>query len=250
MKKIILLLLVATGTTGYITYQYLAKNSLTPSDFSKTLIVGTCDDYPPYSFNDNGKIVGFDIDVIHEVSRRMSVPLELKNMSFDILLLELQRGTVHVVAAGLTATPNRAEKVLFTKPYLEADPLLAVVVSGNNALPLEGKRIIVNEGYTADQYLSGKPNLTLARVESVPEALLALSQNKADVFVIAQSAFQPVLKNKKNTDFSYTVLEGIEENCALAVSKKYAEIHTKIEDALQELSEDGTIEDLKKKWGL
>ncbi len=250
MKKINFLVAVLIGVTGYFIHKQWDTNSLAPTDFEEILMVGTCDDYPPYSFNRDGKIVGFDIDVITEVSKRMARPLMLKNMSFDILLLELQRGTIHVVAAGLTATKERAEKVLFTKPYLQADPLITVTLNGVVAQPLEGKKLIVNEGYTADQHLSAQPNLSIERVESVPQALLSLSQGKADVFVIAKSAFKPVLENKKNAAFTTAILEGVQENCALAVSKKHVQIFEKIEAALQELTEDGTIDDLKQKWGL
>lgn len=217
------------------------------------LVVGTSDDYPPYTFCKDGKTVGFDIDLINQIAQRMGRFLILKTMAFDILLLELQRGTMQVIAAGLTPTLGRAQKVFFTSPYIAADPLLAVTRSGEQAVhnlaDMQGKTIVVNEGYTADFYLSSQSGLRLEKRETVAECLLALERHKVDVYVVAQSAYQPFL-NLKGQRFVTEPLADVTEKYALAVSKKYPELFETIEATLQELHEDGTIGDLKRKWGL
>ncbi len=217
------------------------------------LIVGTSDDYPPYTFCQDGKTVGFDIDLVNEVAQRLGRFLVLKTMSFDILLLELQRGTIQVIAAGLTPTAERAQKVFFTSPYIAADPLLAVTRIGEsvikNLADMDKKRVVVNEGYTADFYLSAQSGLLLEKRETVAECLLALDRHKADVYVVAQSAYQPFLK-LKGERFAVHPLADVTEKYALAVSKKYPLLFSKLEAVVQELQEDGTIENLKRKWGL
>ena len=184
----------------------------------------------------------------------MTCQMELKVMSFDILLLELQRGTIQVIAAGLTPTQERAARVLFSSPYITADPLLAVTrvtdPAVSNLAAMQGKTVVVNEGYTADFYMSAQPGIVLEKRETVAEALLALERYKADVYVVAQSAFQPFLKTKKQDQFKAQSLAEVTEKYALAISKKYPELFEKIEATLAELHEDGTIDDLKRKWGL
>jgi ABC-type amino acid transport substrate-binding protein len=232
----------------------IKKNTLAPTLTDQVLVVGTSDDYPPYTFSENGKVVGFDIDLAREIARRMRCEMELKVMSFDILLLELQRGTIQVIAAGLTPTPERALKVFFSSPYIKGDPLLAVTRATDPVIStladMQGKTVVVNEGYTADFYMSAQPGLVLEKRETVAEALLALERDKADVYVVAQSAFQPFLKTKGQSMFKSHPLADVSEKYALAISKKYPELFEKIESALVELLEDGTVEDLKKKWGL
>lgn len=255
MNKRIFVFGVALALAFLVCAHYMIKkNTLSPQLTENILVVGTSDDYPPYTFSQNGQVVGFDIDLVREVARRMRCELELRVMSFDILLLELQRGTIQVIAAGLTPTPERSCKVFFSSPYISGDPLLAVTRAVDpmilNLAGMQGKTVVVNEGYTADFYMSAQSELLLEKRETVAEALLALERRKADVYVVAQSAFQPFLKMKSQSTFKSHPLADISEKYALAISKKYPELFEKIESALVELLEDGTIDDLKKKWGL
>ena len=255
MKKRVLVVSIVMVALFLVGARFLIKkNTLAPQLAENVLVVGTSDDYPPYTFSQDGQVVGFDIDLVREIARRMTCQMELKVMSFDILLLELQRGAIQVIAAGLTPTQERALRVLFSSPYITADPLLAVtrvtdpVVS--NLAAMQGKTVVVNEGYTADFYMSAQCGLVLEKRETVAEALLALERYKADVYVVAQSAFLPFLKTKKQDQFKSQPLADVTEKYALAISKKYPELFEKIEATLAELHEDGTIDDLKRKWGL
>ena len=255
MKKRVLVVSVVMVALFLVAARYMIKkNSLAPTFTENVLVVGTSDDYPPYTFSQNGQVVGFDIDLVSEIARRMACRMELKVMSFDILLLELQRGSIQVIAAGITPTQERALRVSFSSPYITADPLLAVTRAVDQKVcdlaTMQGKTIVVNEGYTADFYMSAQPGLILKKRETVAEALLALERYKADVYVVAQSAFQPFLKIKGHDKFIAQPLSDVTEKYALAISKKYPELYEKIESALTEIVEDGTIDDLKKKWGL
>ena len=255
MKKRVIIVGVVMVALFVVCARYMIKkNSLAPQTVENVLMVGTSDDYPPYTFSQNGQVVGFDIDLIREIARRMACQVELKTMAFDVLLLELQRGTLQVVAAGTTPTQERALKVFFSSPYITGDPLLAVTRASDPAVPdlvaMHGKKVVVNGGYTADFYLSAQPGIVLEKLETVAECLLALERHKADVYVVAQSAFQPFLKLKGHDQFKSQPLADVTEKYALAISKKYPELFEKIESALTEVLEDGTIDDLKKKWGL
>jgi len=255
MKKRVLVVSVVMVAMFLIVAKFMIKkNTLAPTLTENVLVVGTSDDYPPYTFSHNGQVVGFDIDLVHEIAHRMRCEMELKVMSFDILLLELQRGSLQVIAAGLTPTQERALKVSFSSPYITADPLLAVTRVADPVVSkiadMQSKKVVVNEGYTADFYMSAQPGLILEKRETVAECLLALERHKADVYVVAQSAFQPFLKTKGCDKFKFQPLADVTEKYALAISKKYPELFEKIESALTELLEDGTIDDLKRKWGL
>ncbi len=254
MKKInILFSIFLFGVCATGVY-WITKKSSPPVLPDDILLVGTSDDYPPYTFNKNGEIVGFDIDLAREIAKRLGKTMRLKNMSFDILLLELQRGRLHVIAAGLSPTQERAVRVFFTTPHLQADPFLAVTrIDGPSitcVAELAKQHIVVNEGYTADFYLSARKDMTLDRVETVAQAILALSNHKADVFVVSKSAIQPFLKTRFQENFKTDTLQDLTENYALAVSKQYPELYKKIETVLEEIKEDGTLETLKRTWEL
>ena len=129
----------------------MSRNYFLPSlikktaDEAKVLVVGTSADFPPFSFVENDQIVGFDIDLIHEIGKRLQQQITLKNMPFGTLLPTLQLGQIQVIAAGLSATPERAQHVLFTSPYLDHNPFVIVSLATNPAKTItdlhSGKRL-------------------------------------------------------------------------------------------------------------
>lgn len=220
-----------------------------------TLIVGTNAEFQPFSFIENNQIVGFDIDVIKEAAKRLNKKLSLVNMSFSALIPELQLGNIYVIAAGMTPTEQRAKRTFFTAPHFTGDPLLAI--QKNNApeiskpSELEGKTVAVNQGYTADNYLSDLGNLSMVRLSSplISMGLLAINSGQADVYVASKSSLMPFLE-KEHKNYTISTLEGTGESSALAVSKKHPNLFAALETTLNQMRQDGTLEKLQKKWKL
>ncbi|MDX1916861.1 MAG: ABC transporter substrate-binding protein, partial [Rickettsiaceae bacterium] len=85
------------------------------------LVVVTCADNPPFEYIKKGEIVGFDIDLIKEIGRKLGKEVEIQNIDFSGLILALMNNRVEVAIAALSPTPARAKYVDFTKSYMEAD---------------------------------------------------------------------------------------------------------------------------------
>lgn len=219
-----------------------------------TLIVGTEAGYPPFSFIKDDEIVGFDIDVAKEVCRRLGKEMELQNMAFTSLIPALQLGRVHMVAAGLTATPERAKRVLFTQPYLANDELQLITVAEKfepKVLEdLTGKQVAVNEGFIADLYLSAKQGPILQRLATVADGFLALKSGHVDAFVTARTTAEPFFKLYGREGFHVTTLPDTGDSYSLAISKNNPELLPMVEKVLAEMQHDGTLDKLKEKWKL
>jgi arginine/lysine/histidine transporter system substrate-binding protein len=119
-------------------------------------------------------------------------------MPFTTLIPQIQSGNLHVIAAGLTPTPERERVMFFTKPYLESDPLVVVSLAKNpkiNSLDdLKGKTVIVNEGFSAERYMSALEGIDLKRLPTVADAFLSLQSGRADAFVVAANSIKPFFK--------------------------------------------------------
>lgn len=218
----------------------------------KTLIVGTTADFPPFSFRDkDNTITGFDIDVVKEVAKRLNLDVDIQDKAFSTLIAQVESGNLHVIAAGMTPTPERATRVSFTKPYLTGNPLLVVTLPKNPVASLEdlkGKDVIVNTGYIADDYLSKIPDINLIRIATVSDAISALEQGKAFAFVTASFTLKPHIQDGTER-FNYLKLQEIDEEDALAISKKLpAEFSQQVQNALDAMQADGTLDALKLKW--
>jgi arginine/lysine/histidine transporter system substrate-binding protein len=257
MKRGLVIGLLLVVSSCVIWYSISRKKQQPPRDtfgFS-TIIVGTHANYQPFTFIEDEHIVGFDIDLIKEVCFRLGVDIELKDMPFNKLLPALQLGEIHIVAAGLTPTPERAQLVFFTQPYLGHDPLLIISLAQHqptltSLADLRGHKVIVHTGYLSDTYLSEQEGLKLHRVASTEEGFSALLAGIGDAFVTAQSNAQPFFKTHTLKKFSITPLDESINTYALAISKKYPQLHTAIQNSLSEIVGDGTLDRLKKKWAL
>lgn len=221
----------------------------------KTLIVGTSADYPPFCFRGhNDELVGFDIALIKEVARRLSIPVSIQDKPFSTLLPQLELGQIHLIAAGMSPTPERAQRVTFTRPYHVGNSLLIVTRKNGPSFALvkelEGKQVLVNTGYTADHYLTPLVNAQIVRLPKVADAVEALERGKADAFVTAALTLQPYLKDRPDR-FVMTPILGTDEKIALGISKKVSEERVEaIQKALDAMEQDGTLASLKTTWGV
>lgn len=222
----------------------------------KSLTVGTNAEFPPFTFMEKGEIVGFDIDIAKEVCRRLGKECVFKDMPFEALIPEATFGSVDFVAAGLNYTPERAQRVLFTKPYLSADPLVILTLSKEGSAhsitlnDLHGKTVVVNEGFTADLYVTPIKEIKLVRLATTADAFLALKTGRVDAFVTAKSTVDMFMETQNAKLFQESIIPDANENCAIAVPKKYPELLIQIQHALDEMTNDGTIASLKLKWKL
>ncbi|MFA6066384.1 MAG: transporter substrate-binding domain-containing protein [Candidatus Babeliaceae bacterium] len=249
-KKIIILFFIVTSFVILFWFNYITQRTL--PEIPSPIIVGTSADFKPFSFKENDKIVGLDIDIVNEVCRRLGQPLILKDMPFELLIPQLQLGTIHMVAAGLTATPARAERVLFAPPHLTGDQLVVVSLASNAPVTslkdLEGKEVIVNQGYTADVYMSQFPGIKIRRLGTVSDAFLALSHGRGYAYVIASQAVKPFFEKNNITDYNVFILEEAAETVSLALCKEYPMLAQKVASIITDMVEDGTIQHYKEAW--
>ncbi len=220
-----------------------------------TLLVGTNAEYQPFSFVQDGKIVGFDIDIVYELAHRMGKEVVLKDMAFTTLLPELQMGKLNVVATGISPTPERAQAVLFLQPHHTGDPLLLIspkTAPVTTVGELANKTVIVNDGFTADSYISKieGANMHVLRLPTVADAFLALKNGRADAYILAQSAANPFFAQHGKETWAITPIPDTSDTYALPVSKKHPELYQELQKHLSDMMQDGTTAKLAKKWGL
>ena len=255
MKKISLYIIITLIIATSVIIWYKAEKTIITAQPLDTVIVGTNAEFQPFSFKQDDTITGFDIDVITEVLKRLDKKMVIKDMPFDALLPEIQLGNIHVIAAGITPTQERAQRALFTRPHLIGNPLMIISLKNNPVATLDdlaGKTVVVNEGYVADSYMSEQPAVNLIRLSSaaVSDGMLALESGRADAFVTALHPMRPYFEKYDINNFSVTPIPDTEESSAFAISKHYPELRDYIQVTLDRMQNDGTLDTLKRKWNL
>ncbi len=256
MKKTSLYIIISLILAISAILWYRAEKKIITATPLNTIIVGTNTEFQPFSFKENDTITGFDIDVITEVLKRLNKEIVFKDMPFDASIPEIQLGNIHVIAAGITPTPERAQRALFTRPHLAAgNPLVIISLPGLSLKTLNdlaGKTVVVNEGYVADSFMSEQSGVDLIRLSSaaVSDGMLALESGRADAFVTALHSIKPYFEKHDQSNFSVTPIAGTEESSAFAISKHYPELRDYIQITLDRMQDDGTLDTLKRKWNL
>jgi polar amino acid transport system substrate-binding protein len=109
--------------------------------------------------NNNGELVGFEIDVAKRLAEEMGVKLESVPTSWDGMIPALMAGKFDVVISGMSITPNRNLTVNFTQPYASTE----TVIVANKSL---------GSGFTKLSDLDS-PDVTIANRRGATTAELA-----------------------------------------------------------------------------
>lgn len=221
---------------------------------SSVLRVGTSYDYKPYTFMDkDNKIVGFDIDLIERVAQKMGKSVKIVGMPFNSLIFQLLARNIDVMASAMSPTPQRKKFATFSNEYFSGDPLVIVSKKSNKVFDtldsLKNKKTVVNTGFVADTYMSKQEGMNITRLSTPAQALMALQSGSVDAWVTAQSSANAFLQSLANPDqYHIALLADTGDDYAFVVHKHNEQLAEQINQALELLRAEGTLDLLKQKW--
>ncbi|ADY19849.1 transporter substrate-binding domain-containing protein [Bacillus paranthracis] len=252
MIGLLSILVVACGSNEKKTEKTSAKPSGKIEQIKERgeLVVAVFTDKPPFGYVDkDGKNVGFEIDMakrfakdlLGDESKVKFVPVEAASR-----IPYLQSDKVDFVLANMTATDERKKVVDFTNPHLKV--AVQVLVKDGSPIQsvkdLEGKKVIVTKGTTADIYLTkNMKNVELIKFDKNTEALQALKDGRADAY--AQDNL--VLLSWANKNPGFHLLKdklGGDDLIAIAVKKGNKEVHDWVNKELEKLGKENFLHTL------
>jgi polar amino acid transport system substrate-binding protein len=89
-------------------------------------------DAQPWVLHDQNELSGVAVDLTRAISKQIGVPIEYQPMIFADLIPAVGSGKIDVIATNMAITPEREQKVDFSRPYYNALPE-ALVVQSNDA---------------------------------------------------------------------------------------------------------------------
>jgi len=211
--------------------------------------VGTNAEFAPFEYLEDGKTVGFDMDLMDAISKEIGIEIEIKDMAFDGLLPALQAKKVDMIIAGMTATEERKKAVNFSETYYKANQVIITAEDSEdiaNFKALKGKKVGVILGFTGDVVVSEIEGVEAKKYNAGYAAIMELKEGKIDAVVLDGEPAKNFVKN--NEGIKITSAEGEKEEYAMAVSKDNEELLAKINTALTTLKGNGTYDKLLKKW--
>ena len=221
---------------------------------NKTLIVGTSADYAPFEFVDTAKsdeIIGFDIDLIKTIGDKLGYDIQVQNMDFNSLITALQADKFDVVISGMTPTEDRDKVVDFSVPYYETEQYLIFDKEKGYTTPADVKGGVVGAQVSSIQEDLAKElgEANGFKVESrnlIPELIQELKTGRFDAAVIENIVSENYLA--QNNDLAAFPIEVEDPDYKAVVFQEGSELKAEFDKVIEELTADGTIEELKKKW--
>ena len=210
--------------------------------------------FAPFEYIDeDGVTVGFDVDLSNAIADKLGLTCEwLPNQAFDTLVPTIaQGGKADISIAGMTIDDTRLEEVDFSDPYLNSNQgIVALAGSGETSetLDAEGVQVACQTGTTGNSWIEENlPNATCVPLADVTAGMMGVSTGLYKAMVIDL----PVAQNMIAESFSdLEVVEEIPtgEQYGIAVSYDNPGLKAAINDALAQIEEDGTMDEIKQKW--
>jgi len=215
------------------------------------LKIGTDATYLPFEVRDpqTGELVGFDIDLMKEICRRLQIKPEFHVVSFDGIIAGLKTKKYDVIISAMTITEERSKEVSFSIPYYLAGQSIAVHVENNTIRGLEdlkGKKIGVQLGTTGEIEARKIKDAQVVPYEDINTAFIDLANKNLDAVINDIPTTRAIVSAKKNLKIVGALLT--KEYYGIAVRKEDATLLQQINRVLEEIIKDGTLEKLKKKW--
>lgn len=217
-------------------------------------IVGLDDTFAPMGFRDNdGNLVGFDIDLAKEVSSRLGVEVRFQPIDWDSKVLELNSGTIDMIWNGLTITDARKEEMLFSDPYI-ANTQMIMVKSGSSISTisdLSGLKVGVQISSASEEAVTANAIYDqlgeLVKYDTFTAALLDLDNGTIDAVVIDEIMGRYIISQTDN-QYGVAAENFGEEEYGIGFRLEASDIRNQINAVLQEMIADGTASQISIKW--
>ena len=203
--------------------------------------IGVFTDKAPFGYIDeNGKNQGYDVYFTDRLAKDLGVKVEYISLDPASRVEYAETGKADIVAANFTVTPERAEKVDFSLPYMKVS---LGVVSPDGAViksveELKDKTLIVSKGTTAEYYFSkNHPEVKLQKYDSYADAYNALLDGRGDAFSTDNT--EVLAWAKSNPGFTVGIDSlGDVDTIAVAVQKGNTDLLNWINNEIKELGKE------------
>ncbi|WP_417453569.1 cystine ABC transporter substrate-binding protein [Kiloniella sp.] len=218
-----------------------------------TILIGLEATYPPFNYQDeNGELVGFEVDVAKAVAERIGVNAEFVPTKWDGMLAGLETKRFDIVTNQVTITEERQKKYDFTQPYTVSG--IQVITREdkqsdfNSPADLAGKTVGVGLGSNYEEWLTQNvPDANVSTYDDNATKLQDLLVGRLDAFLNDRLAATYLLENSGGR----IVAAGEpfdKQRMGIALRKGNTDLLDELNKALDELRADGTLAKISQKW--
>ncbi len=209
--------------------------------------------FQPYEFYKDGKIVGIDAEIAAAIAAKLGYDLQIVDMEFDSIITAVKEGSVDFGMAGMTVTEKRLLEIDFTSSY--ATGVQSIIVPADSPITCADDlyadgasyKVGVQQGTTGDIYATddfGADNVIA--YSNGNNAVLALAGGSVDCVIIDNEPAKALVA--ANAGLKILETSYADEDYAICVKKGNTDLLNKINQAIVELTADGTIDAIIAKY--
>lgn len=242
-------------STGSIVSAEEADDELARIQEEGVLKVGVEGTYPPITYHDeDGNLTGFDVEVAEAIGKKLGVKVEFTESEWDSLLAAIDSGRIDTVINAVSITEERQEKYDFTEPYVSL--YRNVIVKGDNDSiksleDLDGTKVAENITTEYAEQLEAL-GVEIVPIDTLQQAFDLVTSGRADFTLLEDIQFGPYIKEHPDADLkiAFTIDNDPEDVDQFAIPFKKGEerLVDAVDQALNELKEDGTFKKLSEKY--
>ncbi len=222
------------------------------------LCVGEEVGYPPFEdFAEDGTTpIGFDVDIINEIGRRLGLKVNIINTSFDGIFAGIDNN-YDVVCSACTITDKRKQSMLFSTPYISNYQAVILKAGDTRTISsfndLDGMTIALQKETTSDELISdykstGTIDIEIVANEKVLSCFTQLDNGEVDAVVVDSTVADGYLaKNPDKYIYAYKD-EAEAESFGIAIGKNNEALKKVIDEVLADMEADGFIKETLEYW--
>ena len=215
--------------------------------------VGMSGRYYPFTFVEQDKLQGFEVDLWDEIGKRNDYKVEYVTANFSGLFGLLETGRIDTISNQITMTDARKNRYLFANPYV-VDGAQITVRKGNTDIKsikdLEGKTVAVNLGSNFEQLLKSHDKdgkIIIKTYDTGIEHDVALG--RVDAFVMDRlSALELIKKTGLPLELAGKPFATIENAWPFVDNEKGNRLQGEVNQTLAAMRTDGTLNTISQKW--
>ena len=218
-----------------------------------TLVCGVMTNLNPFAFTDSEsqEQVGYDIDFCKGVAEHLGVKPELKVISFDARIPELNQGGVDILAAVLGYTEERAKQIDYSDAYFVSIQKMGVRADSDykELNDLAGERIgAVKASSTLGMLQQTLPTAKVISYDDAPAAFMALVQGKVEGFGQSETLLRQWMSKTPDQKINVILPPMGQESWGLGLRKNEPAFQQAVNDALAKMESSGESAEIFERW--
>lgn len=222
--------------------------------FSDELVCGIATGYPPYQFQENGIVTGFDADVARLVFSRLNMKFRFMQEKWDDVFALLRLGEIDLIV-GMEINESRKSFFEFSKEYYHRHDVVFIRADNKEIKRVEDlyEQIITGDRHSSVEIIwqkkGIKERIRVMQTESKEKSMKLLYEGKTKAAIMPEAVGYYLAKQ---IGLHIRILDSPDPGSpvAIAVKRKNTDLMMILDKALQELITEGEIDRLYKKWFL